>query len=86
MDVVEEDEEEETKNEDQSSDDEMDKETGDLSDIQEDLDGKIPDYVPEFFLDAYRRGKMPAIFMDLFTFQIFIIQPQVGLLLNSCYN
>jgi hypothetical protein len=78
MDVAEDDVEEETKDDIQSSDDEMDEESGALSDIQDDLDGKIPDYVPEFFMDAYRRGKMPATFMDLFTFQIFIVQPQVS--------
>jgi hypothetical protein len=78
MDVAEDDVEEETKDDNQSSDDEMDEESGALSDIQDDLDGKIPDYVPEFFMDAYRRGKMPATFMDLFTFQIFIVQPQVS--------
>jgi hypothetical protein len=78
MDVAEDDMEEETKDDNQSSDDEMDEESGALSDIQDDLDRKIPDYVPEFFMDAYRRGKMPATFMDLFTFQIFIVQPQVS--------
>lgn len=80
MDVVEDDYvEDESKDDKQSSDDEMDEEGGPLFDTQEDLDGKIPDYVPAFFLDAYRRGKMPATFMDLFTFKIFIVQPQVSI-------
>jgi hypothetical protein len=77
MDVVDDDTEEASKDDNQSSEEDMDEEGGALSDIEDDLHGKIPDYVPAFFIDAYRRGKMPATFMDLFTFQIFIVQPQV---------
>jgi len=70
-----------------SSEDNMDEDEDSKEDEDIESDGKIPDYVPEFFVDAYRRGQMPASFMDLFTFQIFIIQPQVCLFnvnTNNC--
>ncbi|CAB3361151.1 Hypothetical predicted protein [Cloeon dipterum] len=57
-------------------DDENEEEGFEVTDEQMGLETRIPEFLPEFFIDAYRRCQMPPVFMDLCTLRIYIMQPQ----------